>query len=185
MPSCTAENKSHGERRWLILQLVERLIKWCVVLALVHCSLNRGMTDYRWCARSFLLHPYTIHMSDSCTGGCILRLCLLGNNSSSTAKVIHIHTDFLEKRCSCVFQAPKITFLWSFSDFSGDSSACLQVDFFSGLIMRTFCLQWSWWSAMVALWMDTQVETAAHFKHHPLLLPVCVQTFCDRPCASC
>lgn len=31
LPSCSAENKSRGEQRWLILQLVERLIKcaWC------------------------------------------------------------------------------------------------------------------------------------------------------------
>lgn len=72
----------------------------CVVLALVHSSLNPGMTDCRGRVSSFLPQPQTACTSQSHTGECLShcwRMCTLGNNSASTGKVVHIHWDLLQK----------------------------------------------------------------------------------------
>lgn len=84
------------------------------------------------------------------------------NNSPSTGKVIHTSFWKSEFRFAYVFW---ITFLWSFYDFFRSLIGLLTSDFGWFLHLKTFCLQWSWWSAVVMMWMSTQVEewAAAHF----------------------
>lgn len=98
----------------------------CVVLALVHSSLNPG--DDRLPGACEQLPPsasHSPHVTEP-TGRRVRRVFLLGNNSASTGKVIHTHRDFLQKGG----QRLCVSFLWHFPSFSEGSLICLQCRLF-------------------------------------------------------
>lgn len=126
-----------------------------MVLALAHCCLNPGMTDYRRRASSFLLHPHAAHTLHSSAGEWILRIFPLSNN------IIHMHPNFLGKRVQVwVCVSTEVTFLWPCrkkvaSDLSWGSYQPADVWPSSGLVKKTPYLRQSWWSVAVVVGLGT------------------------------
>lgn len=140
----------------------------CVVLALVHSSLNPGMTDCRGRVSSFLPQPHAAHTSQSRAGRCVWRMCPLGSSPASTGKVIHIHRGFLQKGVQhlCISHNIFVAFSQPFRRLIGLLTSASSF----GFVTKTFCLQWSCCCAVVMMWISTQVEADAHFEHKSLFL---------------
>lgn len=172
LPSCSAENKSRGEQRWLILQLVERLIKCAWRWHSFTAAWTRGwqIAGGVWAASSPRLTQLTGHR--------VWRMSPLGNNSAPTGTVIHTHRDFLHKGAQhlCYSDNTFVAFSQLFRRLIGLPTS---VSFSFGLVTKTFCQQWSCCCAVVIVWTSTRVEADAHFEDN--LSCFCHTGLCSEP----
>lgn len=159
LPSCSAENKSRGEQRWLILQLVERLIKcaWCWHSFTAAWTRGWQIAGGVWAASSPRLTQLTGHR--------VWRMSPLGNNSAPTGRVILTHRDFLHKEAQHLCYSDN-TFVAFSQLFRGLIGLPTSASFSFGLVTKTFCLQWSCCCAVAMVWISTWVEADAHFEHN-------------------
>lgn len=165
LPSCSAENKSRGEQRWLILQLVERLIKcvWCWHLFTAAWTRGWQIAGGVWAAPSLSLTQPTAHRPSQ---GTVLGECVLLATTLLLQVKLFTHTGTLctRKFSACVFQT---TFFVAFSRlFRRLIGLPTSTSFSFGLVTKTFCLQWSCCCAVVMMWISTQMEADAQFEHN-------------------
>lgn len=164
LPSCSAENKSRGEQRWLILQLVERLIKcaWCWHLFTAAWTRGWQIAGGVWAAPSLSLTQPTAHRATQGTvfGECVLMAATpLLQVKSFTYSGTSCKREFSHLRVTDIFVA--------FSRLCRRLIGLLtSASFPFGLVTKTFCLQWSCCCAVVMVWISTKVEADAHFEHN-------------------